>query len=214
VSSLTPTLVTIGAFACAVALTAAACSTFSAEGEVTDLGDAADERHGDERDESASTDASARDAASNEAATEGGHVAAYSVGCGLQACTGEQRCCFDHLASLSTAYHCANPNDACDMTKPQAEYECDDTDDCVAAGKMGNVCCGTLIGANSQYYLGSAHCVLAASCGAGHDEVRLCNRSLDGQCPATKLCVNVDKYSSPDDKSTWTVSPSFAGCER
>ncbi|MDB4938226.1 MAG: hypothetical protein JWP87_5198 [Labilithrix sp.] len=203
-----------GGFAAVVVLAGVACSSFSTEDDGAALGDASDEPV--VAPEGAAPDASAPapDGATVDGSSEAGHDAAYAVGCGQTPCTGDQRCCFDHLLDPSVAFHCANPNDACDTTKMDAEYTCDDTDDCVAAGKVGNVCCGTLLAFNGQYYLGSAKCVLAASCGTAHDEIRMCNRSLDGQCPGTKLCVNVAKYALPDDAGTWDVVPNVAACQR
>jgi hypothetical protein len=201
----------LGALAALVTAVGLACSTFASQTDEPVPAEASASEVGDRP----LAEASLPDASAPEATADAGHDAQFSLTCGASTCTVPgDGCCFDREQGATTAFHCAKVGDVCDPNKAGIpRYACDDTDDCTALGKPGNICCGSLVANGNVYYLGAATCVLAENC-AGRDEVRRCDRSVPGQCPSGKPCVDLDKYPDPSDGGVWAVSPTFPACQR
>lgn len=188
-----------------------ACSTFSGD-DVP----AADGGGGD-LDGTSAADAAPPDAGVADAPlgmpVEAGHDAQFSLNCGMTSCRDAgDGCCRDQNKTPPEGYYCAPPMDICPFG--QHRYTCDDDDDCtVLLGKSGTVCCGSLGAAGSEYFLSGTTCALPENC-VGASDVRLCDRTVPGQCPAGKPCVELGAYAQPgDDAATWPIIPPIPACE-
>jgi hypothetical protein len=195
-----------------VAVVGLACSTFTPQ---PDEPGPAEASGFDAADSTPLSETSVPDGSAPEATADAGHDAQFSLSCGASACTVPgDACCFDPRQGPPTAFHCAKASDVCDPNQANASrYTCDDDDDCIALGKVGNVCCGSLVPNGKTYYLGAATCVLPESCVA-HDEVRRCDRSIAGQCPPGKLCLDLEMYPDATDAGLVQVTPKFPACQR
>jgi hypothetical protein len=201
----------------AVALAAAllggvlfACSTFSGVDLSAPDGGGMDAAG----DDTSTLDATAPEAGASDAPAEAladaGHDAHFSLSCGMTSCTTPgDGCCVDRSRTPPDGFGCARENDICPVSS-DLRYTCDDADDCTLLGKPGTVCCGAIAPDVSVYYLLSTECTLAANCAAAN-EVRLCDRAVDGECPAGKPCEPLTMFNDMVN-GPGPVSPQFPAC--
>lgn len=210
-----PRGIAAGAAWIAALLSALACSTFSgAESPVADGGNGDD---GGAVDGASAVDASLADGGLVDAPAmnvDAAHDAKFSLNCGTQTCTiPGDGCCRDFGMTAPAGFGCARAADVCPVSG-DLRFTCDDNDDCTVLGYPGSVCCGSLGNNGNTYFLMSTACTLPENC-VGASDVRLCDRTVPGECATGKPCLDLTAFAKPAGagSGTWPIDPSVAACQ-
>jgi hypothetical protein len=208
-----PRSIAAGAALIAALLGTLACSTFSGSEDPVPAG-GGDEGGG--ADGASALDSSLADGGLVDApppAVDAAHDARFSLSCGTQTCmVSGDGCCRDRGMTAPAGFACAPAKDVCPVSG-DLRFTCDDNDDCTVLGFPGTVCCGALGSLGNNYFLMTTTCALAENC-VGASDIRLCDRTVGGECPTGKPCIDLKAFPKPDDAGgTWAIDPSVAACE-